>query len=807
MIFALASVLTAGAQTVFRGKVNNSAKGEGVGYATVAALRESTIAAAVAANANGEFELTVKEEGHYTIEVSAVGFTASRLEAEATGKTVDLGEIALTEGVAVEAVAVTVQRPIVTNDAEKLTYSVEDDPEATTSTLEEIIRKVPQLSIDGEGKVLMNGQNDFKVLVNGRSSGAMARNFDEVIKSMPAASIKRIEVITNPSMKYDAEGAGGILNIITTKTRFEGYNGMITGSAHNNLDLNWSADGSASFTVSKDKFSLGASLFYGQGDMTRSPASTTSYVTEPLDSSLGYASMRGEGDYSWKNKSAWGSINASYQIDQSNLLTAEASLWGGESLNWQTIRGGYYDSEQRPLSEFTNTSTERYPWLGIDAAVNYEHRFKGSESHTLTISDNISVSPTCTELIFQDILYNDTNTTETFEKRQPNRSFENILQIDYRNEFTNSHALEVGAKYSFYNSDLKQLPYEGEQTPISETKLTRNIVGIYAGYGYTHEKVMARVGARLEGAWYDVNNTSAAGDESYRPKPLIDPVPYASVTYLPKMGHSISLSYTERLSRPGTFALSPYVTETQTTREYGNPDLRSGIRHTLSLKYAYADNKWSATVGTTVMLSNNAIVRYSFIDDEGFINSTYGNKGRNRVYSADLALSYRPSKKFSLSFSTRGGWMDISLPAEDIRTRGWAFSETLNMTVALWKGARLTLSEAAMLPNLKLGSTPKSWIVNTSVRLGQRFLKNKLEVALAVNNPQAKWLDMKNLEQTPTYIRHSSHRMAFRSVQLSASYRFGKRGLYVKQTNRKYDDSTSDVGKMSSGTAKAQGEN
>ena len=177
------------------------------------------------------------------------------------------------------------------------------------------------------------------------------------------------------------------------------------------------------------------------------------------------------------------------------------------------------------------------------------------------------------------------------------------------------------------------------------------------------------------------------------------------------------------------------------------------------------------------------------------------------MYSADLALSYRPSKKFSLSFSTRGGWMDISLPAENIRTRGWAFSETLNMTIALWKGARLTLSEAAMLPNLKLGSTPKSWIVNTSVRLGQRFLKNKLEVALAVNNPQAKWLDMKNLEQTPSYIRHSSHRMVFRSVQLSASYRFGKRGLYVKQTNRKYDDSTSDVGKMSSGTAKAQGEN
>ena len=111
----------------------------------------------------------------------------------------------------IDQVTVTIQKPLVTADAEKTTYSVEDDPQAASSTLEEILRKVPQLTIDAEGNVKLNGQSDFKVLVNGRSS-AMFKNFKDVIRSMPASQIKKIEVITEPSMKYDAEGAGGIIN-------------------------------------------------------------------------------------------------------------------------------------------------------------------------------------------------------------------------------------------------------------------------------------------------------------------------------------------------------------------------------------------------------------------------------------------------------------------------------------------------------------------------------------------------------------------------------------------------------------------
>ena len=139
LLFGVAS-----ADVVVSGVVKDS-KGSAIGYATVAAEQSGAVVAALAAGADGRFELLLKADGDYTVEISSVGYQSATRKISAVGKPIDLGEITLAEGVKVDAVAVTIQKPIVTADAEKLSYSVEDDPEAQSSTLEEIIRKIPQL--------------------------------------------------------------------------------------------------------------------------------------------------------------------------------------------------------------------------------------------------------------------------------------------------------------------------------------------------------------------------------------------------------------------------------------------------------------------------------------------------------------------------------------------------------------------------------------------------------------------------------------------------------------------------------------
>ena len=114
-------------------------------------------------------------------------------------------------------VIVVSQQELITTDADKLTYNVQADPQAESGNLIDILRNVPMLSINGEEKVLLNGSPDFKVLVNGRPTGMLAKNFEQLIKTVPASSIKEIQVITNPPVKYDAEGIGGIINIVSLR--------------------------------------------------------------------------------------------------------------------------------------------------------------------------------------------------------------------------------------------------------------------------------------------------------------------------------------------------------------------------------------------------------------------------------------------------------------------------------------------------------------------------------------------------------------------------------------------------------------
>ncbi len=131
------------------------------------------------------------------------------------------------------AVEIVAQKPLVKADIDKITYDIEEDPDSKTNNILEMLRKVPMVTVDGDGNIKVNGSSGFKVYVNGRPNSMMSNNPKEVLKSMPASSIKKVEVITNPGPKYDAEGVGGILNIVTVGKGIEGYTVTTNGGVSN----------------------------------------------------------------------------------------------------------------------------------------------------------------------------------------------------------------------------------------------------------------------------------------------------------------------------------------------------------------------------------------------------------------------------------------------------------------------------------------------------------------------------------------------------------------------------------------------
>ena len=787
MVLCSLLVLTASAESIVRGRAMDSQR-RAVGYATVAAEQEGKVVTAVAAGADGRFEIAIAKDGQYTVELSAVGYKSETRKISAVGKLIDLGEVVLNEGVAVDAVAVTVQKPIVTADAEKLSYSVEDDPEAQSSTLEEIIRKIPQLTIDSEGKVLMNGQSDYKILVNGRAAGAMGRNFNEIIKSMPASSIKKIEVITNPSMKYDAEGAGGVLNIITSKSRFDGYNGNVSLAGSNSFNRNYSGQFSSNFTVQKDKFSLSGGLYMGGSDSDNDPMSFHDAVMENLNANAPYSKLHQQTEQGWGGRNLYANLSMGYQIDSLNLLNIEASCWFG---NWNSTSrntNSYFGADDNLLNSFSAEEYSENRWKGVDLLAAYEHTFAGKEGHNLTVSEYFSITPPTESINNEDTSYSD-GTSFLYSTISLDRGFENVLQADYNNKW-GKHSLEAGAKHTVEYSSLEQSGTTS--TLASTTTLTKNIAAIYAGYAFSHKSITARAGARLEGAWYD--SKSVMDKTEQYSNALINVVPYLSLSYKIKEGHNLSLSYSERLSRPSIHSLSPFVTETSLSRSYGNPDLKTGVNHSIRLKYAWMSNKWTVSPEFMTMFSNNRVTSYQFVDKDGLINQTYLNHGRNRAYALQTSLSYRPSRKLQLAADFRAGYFEEGIPSEDVAVAGWAFSESVNATVALWKGARLTISEycAKMQPQQTM--VAQNWFLTTSARLGQKFLKDKLELSVSVRNPHSKTMKHDLLMTAPTYVQRLVATSVSRSIRVSISYRFGKQGLYVKRANRKSDSTTEEVG-------------
>ena len=433
--------MTAQQKFLLRGQVVDAANDSPVSFATTALLRDSTAVAAVAADAQGRFELSAEAAGDYRLQITMVGYNPETQPVTLRTAATDAGTIRLRQGVDIDQVTVTIQKPLVTADAEKTTYSVEDDPQAASSTLEEILRKVPQLTIDAEGNVKLNGQSDFKVLVNGRSS-AMFKNFKDVIRSMPASQIKKIEVITEPSMKYDAEGAGGIINIITARKEFDGYNGSL--NYNTGLDTRQQYGG-ASLSVQKGKFAASVQAFFFQMNRRNRPYTSESRRENFASEQQRYHTSESTG-YG-KGHNEYVTLNLSYQPDTLNLVTLEGSLWTGAWKNSSDTRIRMSDAAETPTVAYDTHDYDNYPYTGFQVGANYERRFRKPE-HTLTVSDMVEIDPDKGyNLVTYDGVLN--YPSSQLYKRHTSRSFTNTFQLDYYNPLAEHHYVEAGSKYIY----------------------------------------------------------------------------------------------------------------------------------------------------------------------------------------------------------------------------------------------------------------------------------------------------------------------------------------------------------------------
>src|ERR1700733_782352 len=261
-LFAIAMAQTQPQMLTVKGVTIDAATNKPLGYVTVSLLDATTKQSVKAglSTDDGSFELKAPAGKTYLLALVSMGYKSKTINLTGTGPVSDAGKIAMSASSnQLSEVSVTAAKPLMKQEVDRITYDVQADPDSKALDVLDMMRKVPLLSVDGNDNIQLKGSGNYKILINGKESALVARNPSDILKSMPATNIERIEVITTPPAKYDAEGLAGIINIVTKKNADQGYNLGINSRFNTVFGAGYNLNG----TLKEGKF--GMSFFGGFG--------------------------------------------------------------------------------------------------------------------------------------------------------------------------------------------------------------------------------------------------------------------------------------------------------------------------------------------------------------------------------------------------------------------------------------------------------------------------------------------------------------------------------------------------------------
>ncbi|WP_286439067.1 TonB-dependent receptor domain-containing protein [Bacteroides acidifaciens] len=736
---------------------------------------------------DGGFIVQLPNVGDYILYVSVIGKDTIKrpFSIDTSHPVADLGiltsEISNTQ---LDEVVVVAQKPLISKEIDRIGYDVQADEGSKTNTVIEMLRKVPMVAVDGENQITVNGSSNFKIFKNGRPSNSYTNNAKDILAGMPASMVKRIEVITEPGAKYDAEGIGAIINIVMIEApAVKGVMGTATLGGDTNGRLSpslWLAS-----QINKVTFSVnGGFVNLNEKSMTIDFEENSHYVES------------GNIFQSKSNRKSHGHMGyfggeASYELDPRNLFTAEfdgfiyglkpsvTSLADMKGLNGNTL----YNYSQ---SNIPGTCQNKY--FSLEGGLNYQHNTHrqgeiiGVGYLVSTKHSNDNDGQQYSELYNFPLPYTEaiSNTTTDF--------IEHTFQFDYTRPIGNIHTIEVGSKYILRNNNSKGIrDYVDYQIDKTDFSHITNIGALYAQYGARVKAWSFRAGIR-----YEYSNLKAKfhdGSAEDFSSDFNDIVPSAGILWQASAASNFSLNYSSRINRPGIEYLNPEVTVTPTTLSYGNPDL-SSVRNN-SMKFTYMLMKQKVVFNATAGFdwADNGIVTINYVDKDGIIRNTFGNVGEVRKFSLSSFVQWSPGAKTRLM-------LNATVSYDRYRQSGmslgrWKKTIYANLTQKLpWK-----LSGELMIMHMDMGASnvysytevPLKYSIMANATLRRSFLKeDRLTVSLNFLSPiGGSGMKINTHTVNGGYTGISSiYQHNVRMLKLSIAYRFGSLKSSVKKTEK-----------------------
>ncbi len=784
----------AGGGGTIRGKVRDAQSGQMMEYANIVLLNEkdSSMVDGCITAIDGTFELKNIPFGNYILSVQFVGYTKKNLQGITLNKESNVKDLGLIElsisSSNLAGVEISSEQKTIDFKIDKKVVNVNKDIVASTGSAVDVLRNVPSVQVDAEGNVTVRGSSNFTVLINGRQVSQAA---NDVLKQTPASTIENIEIITNPSAKYDPDGTAGILNIILKKNRGDGMSGLINAS-YGTFEK-YSTD--AQLSVKTGKFNIYAGAEYkNRLDKVTQNIEKTWFTNDTGYNTFSRVDQRYQ---PWHYKV---NLGADWSIDKNNTLSATGTYFRQDFIIESPVSYHIFSepSTTETWKKITNDLLLKHHWT--EGTLNYVHTFK-KPGHSLSIngtynawrgdkSDEQLSSITDGEWV--------AISTESQRRRFWDNGSSRISgDIDYTLPVNDHITIEAGysGDITSFNSKYNVDNFDPDLNSwVTDSSLSNTVdfdYMIHAVYGTMSGEVWG-LGYQLglRGEYFKRDLITAVPDTNYAME-IWSLFPTFHVSKSFKKGHQLMFSYSRRVNRPSVMELNPlpYFSDEYLVHR-GNPALRPEYTNSFELSYQKTFGESFISFGTYYRSTEDKMAQIIYIH-EGQTQLTNKNVTRDWASGVELMANLSIKKFFRLNVSFDGFYYQlVGDESAGIMSRNIVSANVgLNPTFIFKSGTTIQIQSMYNAPSVDpIGDMKGFFMINAAVK--QNFLKGKLSLTLSANNlfNLAKY---SYLDENPQYRHHFDYIPEGNVFNIGISYRINN---YARRASARQGNGAIDVG-------------
>lgn len=748
------------AKTTITGRVSaqiiDSATKAPVDYATVSLIRvkdNKSVNGAVT-DAKGKVTLQNVAPDQYKLVIGFMGYKSKSVLLKTTPEKPDAnaGTIQLSGTQSnLKEVSIVGKTPLIESKIDKVVYNAEQDVTNPGGNAGDVMRKVPMVTVDIDGTPSLRG-SAVRVLINGKPSGTMASSVADALKMIPAEEIKSIEVITSPSAKYDAEGAGGIINIITKRKTAQGINGNVSlaaGTRQNNGNfgvnvkngrLAISANGGGQYAIPQD---------------TRVVLENQTYAT---NSSLVQSGFTRAKRYAYN-----GGFGLDYDFNAYNSFSTNIKY-----NDFSNSSSGTFDVLQNAANGFQRFSENGRSAKNVDWSADYRRTTK-KEGEEFTVSGQASFGRNTTDYSTYSILPV-TGNTPLVEGDNTGKNNEYTVQADYVYPFGKGIILETGAKGIFRT--IKSKYADSNQ----DFDYTQDVAAAYGVLSFKLAKTLDFKGG-LRAEYTDISGTS--GSQLNYKNNYFNLFPSAILSKALDKSTTLKLSYNRRMQRPGVDLLNPFLNQNDPQNQsQGNPSLKPELTDLLELGYS-TFIKGSMINASVFYRQTQDVIESIYYPEQRL--TTSANIGKNKSFGGNLFGSYNPLPKWTLMGNFSLYTYDITNAETNVSTGLYANYSIFGRSAISFNGGWSTELFGVYSGRKKTFQGTTGAMVFYGGAFKKEIMKKKATIGVNMLNPFTRDLHIQTNNSSSTFLQRTNIYYPLRSFGVNFSYKFGKVSFAAKK--------------------------